>query len=113
MDQDVFDGNPLEYHNFITLFYELVEKRIDDPRGRLTQRVTQRIWYSISPSAGYENANKILEQNYGNRYNIIGVYRNHGYKSEMDMEKVIRRFTIFSWNVRVSPGQENGTPWWY
>ena len=43
MDLDVFDENPLEYHNFITLFYELVEKRIDDPRGRLTRRVTHRI----------------------------------------------------------------------
>ena len=37
VDVDVFDGNPLEYHNFMTLFHELVEKHIDDPRGRLTQ----------------------------------------------------------------------------
>ena len=33
-DLDVFDGNPLEYHNFITLFHGLAEKQIDDPRGR-------------------------------------------------------------------------------
>ena len=36
---DVFDGNPLEYHNFITLFHEVVEKRIDDPGGRLTRLI--------------------------------------------------------------------------
>ena len=35
VDLDAFDGNPLEYHNFMTLFHELGEKRIDDPRGRL------------------------------------------------------------------------------
>ena len=33
VDLDVFDGNPLEYHNFMRLFHELVEKQIDDPRG--------------------------------------------------------------------------------
>ena len=35
VDLDAFDGNPLEYHNFMTLFHELGEKLIDDPRGRL------------------------------------------------------------------------------
>ena len=33
------DGNPLEYHNFMTLFHELVGKRTDDPGGRLTQLI--------------------------------------------------------------------------
>ena len=42
VDLNVFDRNPLEYHNFMRLFHELVEKQIDDPRGR-TRRVTQKI----------------------------------------------------------------------
>ena len=32
VDLDVFDGNPLEYHYFMTLFHEVVEKRVDYPR---------------------------------------------------------------------------------
>ena len=36
IDLDVFDGNHLQYHYFITMFYEMVEKRIDDPSGRIT-----------------------------------------------------------------------------
>ena len=30
VDLDVFDGNPLEYHYFMTLFHKLVEKQTDD-----------------------------------------------------------------------------------
>ena len=39
VDLNVFDGNPLEYNNFMTLLHELVEKRTDDPRGRLTRLI--------------------------------------------------------------------------
>ena len=39
VDLDVFDVNPLEYHNFMILFHELVEKRIDDLRRRLTRLI--------------------------------------------------------------------------
>ena len=37
IELDVFDGNPLDFHYFMTLFHEVVEKRIDDPRGRLAR----------------------------------------------------------------------------
>ena len=33
---DTFSGDPLEYHYFMELFKEIVEKKIEDPRGRLT-----------------------------------------------------------------------------
>ena len=36
VDLDVSDSTPFEYHYFMTLFHEIVEKRIDDPRGKLT-----------------------------------------------------------------------------
>ena len=36
---NVFDGNPLEYHYFMTLFHELVEKRVDNPRAKLTRLI--------------------------------------------------------------------------
>ena len=39
VDLDVFDRNLLEYHYFMTLFLELVEKTIEDPTGRLTRSI--------------------------------------------------------------------------
>ena len=84
VDLDVFDGNPLEYHNFMTLFHELEEKQIDNPRGRLTRLIRytkgdpkDMIQHCVQqpPSVGYKNAKKILDQKYGNPYNIMGVYR--------------------------------------
>ena len=84
VDLNVFDGNPLEYNNFMTLLHELVEKRIDHPRGRLTRLIRytkgdpkDMIQHCVQqpPSVGYKNAKKILDQKYGNPYNIMGVYR--------------------------------------
>ena len=39
VDLDVIDGNPLECHYFMTLLHEVVEKRVDDPRGKLTRLI--------------------------------------------------------------------------
>ena len=36
IDLDVFDGNPLNFHFFMAVFREAIEKKIEDPRGRLT-----------------------------------------------------------------------------
>ena len=36
---DVFSGDPLKYHYFMEIFKEVVEKRIEDPRGRLTRLI--------------------------------------------------------------------------
>ena len=35
VDIDVFDGNPLNFKYFMTLFREVVESKIEDPCGRL------------------------------------------------------------------------------
>ena len=84
MDVDVFNVNPVEYHNFVTLFHELVEKQIDDLRGRLSQLIRymtgdlkDMIQHCIQqpPSVSYRNAKKLLDQKYGNSCNIMGVYR--------------------------------------
>ena len=36
VDLEQFDGSPLNHHYFMALFLEVVETKIDDPRGRLT-----------------------------------------------------------------------------
>ena len=37
IELDAFDGNPLDIRYFMTLFHEVVEKRIYDLRGRLAR----------------------------------------------------------------------------
>ena len=67
VDLDVFHGNPLEYHYFMTLFHELVKKRIEGPRGRLTRLIKYTkgdpkkiIKHCVQQPAavGYDNATK-------------------------------------------------------
>ena len=36
---DTFSGDPLEYHYFMEVFKEVVEKRTEGPRGRLTRLI--------------------------------------------------------------------------
>ena len=104
VDFDIFDENTLEYHNFMALFHELLKKRTDDSRGKLTRLIRytkgdpkDMIQHCVQqpPLVSCKNAEKMLYQKYGNPYNIMGVYQNHGHKLEMEMEKVIRSFTIF------------------
>ena len=35
VDMEPFEGNPLEFTNFMSIYQESVQKKIDDPRGRL------------------------------------------------------------------------------
>ena len=39
IDLNVFDGNPLNFYYFVAVFIEAVKKKIEDPRGRLTQLI--------------------------------------------------------------------------
>ena len=38
-ETDTFDANPLSYFYFMALFKEAVERKIDDPKGRLTSLI--------------------------------------------------------------------------
>ena len=38
-DVDIFNGDPVDYHYFIAVFDEVIEKKIDDPWGRLTRLI--------------------------------------------------------------------------
>ena len=85
IELDVFDGNPLDFHYFMTLFHEVVEKRIDDPRGRLARllkytsgNAKEMIKHCVQepPTMGYQHAKKILVEKYGNPYHVMVEYRN-------------------------------------
>ena len=36
---DIFTGDPVDYHYFIAVFNDVVEKKIDGPQGRLTKLI--------------------------------------------------------------------------
>ena len=36
VDMEPFEENPLDFKNFMSMFQESVEEKIDDPSGRLT-----------------------------------------------------------------------------
>ena len=85
VDIDIFTGDPVDYHYFIAVFDKVVEKKIDDPRGRLTRLIKytdgqpkEMIKHCIqqSAAAGYKNARSFLEEKYGNPHQILAAYRN-------------------------------------
>ena len=39
VDMEQSDGNPLNYHYFMALFVEVAERKIEEPRGRLTRLI--------------------------------------------------------------------------
>ena len=83
-DIDVFDGNPLNFKYFKTLFREVVESNIEDPHGRLTHLIKytigeakELIKHCIEQSAnkGYENAVNLLYRRYGDQHTILAAYK--------------------------------------
>ena len=72
---DVFDGNPPNFKCFMTLFREVVESKIEDPRGRLTRLIKyttgeakELIKHCIEPgNKGYENVVNLLYRRYGDQ----------------------------------------------
>ena len=39
LDTDTFNGDPMKFHYFVAVFYKVVERKIDDTRGRLTRLI--------------------------------------------------------------------------
>ena len=83
VDINIFMGDSVDCHYFIAVFDEVVEKKIDDPRGRLTRLIKytygqpkEIIKHCIQQPAavGYENARSLFEEKYGNPHQILAVY---------------------------------------
>ena len=81
---EIFTGNPLDYHYFMSVFKEVVEYKIDDPRGRLVRllkytegeaRETIKHCIQQPVDIGYDRAKLLLEQYYGDPHRILAAYR--------------------------------------
>ena len=80
VDMEPFDGNTLNYHYFMALFKEVVESKIDDPRGRLPRLIKYNTGdakelinhcMQLPSNEGFKNAKYLLEKVYGNPHKII------------------------------------------
>ena len=85
VDIEEFDGNLLQYSYFRLMFRKVVEKKIDNPQGRLTRMIkliTGEVKELVKPfihdnsKYDYENAMKLLERQYGNPSKLLVCYRN-------------------------------------
>ena len=80
---DVFSGNPLEFEYFLAMFVESVEKRISDPRSRLTRllkfltgeaKELVKGCIHLPPSEGYQYAKRLLQKHFGDPYKVTSKY---------------------------------------
>ena len=81
---DVFDGNPMEFHYFMAVFNEVVEKRVDDERGKLTRLIYYtkgdaknmvKNCIQLPPEDGFKTAKHLLNERSGYTHRIIAAYR--------------------------------------
>ena len=84
VDIECFDGNVLEYHYFMALFREVVESKIEDPRGRLTRLIKYTVGdardlikhcIQLPSNEGFTQAKYLLEKMYGNPHRMLASYR--------------------------------------
>ena len=79
-----FDGNPLNYHYFMALLAEVVETKIEEPRGIITRliklttgeaRELIKNCIQLPHNTGYQYSRGLLERTHGNRHKILSSYR--------------------------------------
>ena len=84
VDIDCFNGNPLNYHYFMALFCEVVETKIEDPRGRLTRLLKYTVGEAkelikhciqLPQDKGYTYTKSLFEKTCGNPHKILSSYR--------------------------------------
>ena len=84
VDMEQFDDSPLNYHYFMVLFGEVVETKIEEPRGRLTRliklttgeaRELIKHCIQLPHNGGYQHARALLERTYVNFHKILFSYR--------------------------------------
>ena len=107
VDIEYFDGNPLNYHYFMVLFSEVVETKIDDPRGRLTRLIKYTMrepkelikhCIQLPQDRGYQTAVTLWEKTYGNPHKILSSDRREVKdwpQIKLVMEKHSENFTTF------------------
>ena len=80
VDMEPFEGNPLDFTCFMSMFQESVEEKIDDPRRRLTRlikytrgepRQLVKHFINVRADCGYKNAIARLRKLHGNPHTML------------------------------------------
>ena len=83
VDIDMFGGNPMEFNYFMSMFEEMVESKVIEPRGRLTRLInytkgetTELVKRCIQQpnEVCYDNAKNLLIKRYGDPHKILSAY---------------------------------------
>ena len=83
VDIDVFDGSPLEFNYFMSIFEEMVESKVVDPKGRLTRLINytkgeakELVKHCIQQPTEvcYDNTKNMLMKRYGDPHRILSAY---------------------------------------
>ena len=84
VDIDMFDRNPMEFYYFMSIFEEMVESKVIDPRGRLTCLInytkgeaTELVKHCIQQPTEvcYDSAKNLLIKWYEDPHKILSAYR--------------------------------------
>ena len=84
IDIDVFGGNPLQFHYFMAVFHEAIEKKIEDLHEKLTRLIKYttgevkemvKSYIQLPPKEGYETAKQMMHKLYGDPHKVIAAYR--------------------------------------
>ena len=76
---DTFDGDPMEFHYFMAIFHEVVERKVDNPLGRLTHLIKftkvetkemVKTCIQLPPEVGFKTAKRLLHERYGDHSSI-------------------------------------------
>ena len=82
-DIAIFDGDIMQYQSFIASFELVIESKVESNEEKLyfleqyTRGPAQALVKScryMDPNRGYQNAKKMLQNNYGNEYKIASAY---------------------------------------
>ena len=75
-----FDGNVLEYHYFMALFREVINSKIEDPRGKLTRLIKYTVGdarglikycIQLPSNEGFTQSKCLQEKMYGNPHRVL------------------------------------------
>ena len=84
IDIDIFSGNPMDFYYLMAVFSEIVEKKVDDPRERLTWLIKYtagdakemvKNYIQLTAEIGFETAKRLLTKRYRDPYRMIAAYR--------------------------------------
>ena len=84
IDIDILSGNPMDFYYLMAVFSEIVEKKVDDPRERLTRLIKYtagdanemvKNCIQLTAEIGFETAKRLLTKRYRDPYRMIAAYR--------------------------------------